>query len=1366
MHVRWLRLLCCAAALLGPSAAGQAGAYVPPELEGWRGWVLHGQEHRRCPFLYDSDATQAESFFCAWPGKLEIEVATQSGTFVQRWTVFGTEQWLPLPGDDRIWPRDVTANGQPISLTSRRGVPTIRLAPGTHRVAGSFAWRKRPARLAVPPGVGLVGLSVDGEQVAMPERNDAGLWLGEGRRDQTQADALQVQAYRRLQDGVPTRLTSIFLLEVSGSVREAVLSPALPDGFTPLALTSELPAQLDPNGDLRLQVRPGQWQLTLTARADTALDAVTLPTPTSNLPQTEIWSFAANPRLRATLAEAPRPVDPALVDSRWPELPTFRITPGDALRVVERSRGRADATNEIHLHRQLWLDFDRRGFTFADQLHGVMRTGWRLDMAPPYALNAAVDTGENLLVTRNAAAASADEDVPQDAASAGVEIRRTHFDVEALGRIEHRGGVSATGWLANLTSMAATLHLPPGTKLLAAFGVDDAPSSWAGRWRLLDFFLVFVITVAVARLFGRVAAAVALVALVLSFHEPGAPAWTWLNLLAAAAVARVAPPGRLQRVARSYRLGSFVLLLILLVPFAIAQIRISLYPQLEPEAHRRGEAIGLFQLLAGGDFPPQAVPRMAKEDSVAAVGSSVREDFARPGELAKAALAPPDEPETFSRYDDNALVQTGPGRPNWTWTTYSLAWSGPVNAERTMRLLILPGLLTSALRLVAIAALGCFAALFAFDILGRSWRWPFVGRAAPAAILAMLAAGLLGSQDAHADTPTPAILNDLQERLLAPPICVPRCAEIVAADIIVAENELAAELHIHALATVAVPVPGSDDGWKPTLIASESSVLATRRDDDSGLRIQLNAGRHVVTLRGPLPNADAVEIAFPAAPRTIAARSEHWFIEGVEDGTLPSGALRLTRQRSDTAAQTPRSWEASRFPAFATVERQLVLGLDWRLRTVVRRVAPSTGAISLSIPLLADEIVVTDERTVADGNLLFVLAPTQNEFAWASSLPRREALTLQAPRGQPWHEVWRFTIGSAWRATFNGVPESEQGDQDVRVAAFHPRPGETLNVTLTRPEAVPGNTLAFDEVHLQTAVGAHQRNTQLTLTYRSSSGGSHRIGLPDAARLGVVVIDGNLEPLELLDSTLNLPILPGDHVVEVAWDEAVAPGLLMTTPAVQLDAPASNITTTVDMPARWLLFATGPSMGPAILYWSELVALIVASLILGRTAPTPLRTHHWLLLGLGFSTFSWFAFGTVAAWLLAHGARQRLRPGWSPIVYNLSQLGFGVLTLAAFAAILTGIPNGLLGNPDMSVRGFQSSGQSLSWFADQTRHSTPSATVWSLPMWSYQVLILAWALWLTFALIRWLPWVWQCFAESGLWKKREKATAASAPASA
>ena len=43
----------------------------------------------------------------------------------------------------------------------------------------------------------------------------------------------------------------------------------------------------------------------------------------------------------------------------------------------------------------------------------------------------------------------------------------------------------------------------------------------------------------------------------------------------------------------------------------------------------------------------------------------------------------------------------------------------------------------------------------------------------------------------------------------------------------------------------------------------------------------------------------------------------------------------------------------------------------------------------------------------------------------------------------------------------------------------------------------------------------------------------------------------------------------------------------------------------------------------------------------------------------------------------------------------------------------------------------------------------PSFTV---PLWIYKALILAWALWLSFALLRWLPWVWQCFSSDGFWR--------------
>jgi hypothetical protein len=75
-----------------------------------------------------------------------------------------------------------------------------------------------------------------------------------------------------------------------------------------------------------------------------------------------------------------------------------------------------------------------------------------------------------------------------------------------------------------------------------------------------------------------------LLALVLSLHEGGSAAWTWLNLLAAVALVRVAPAGRFMTVAKAYRTISALLLVAILVPFTVGQIRDAIYPQLERQA--------------------------------------------------------------------------------------------------------------------------------------------------------------------------------------------------------------------------------------------------------------------------------------------------------------------------------------------------------------------------------------------------------------------------------------------------------------------------------------------------------------------------------------------------------------------------------------------------------------------------------------------------------------------------------------------------------------------------------------------------------------------------------------------------------------
>ena len=627
----------------------------------------------------------------------------------------------------------------------------------------------------------------------------------------------------------------------------------------------------------------------------------------------------------------------------------------------------------------------------------------------------------------------------------------------------------------------------------------------------------------------------------------------------------------------------------------------------------------------------------------------------------------------------------------------------------------------------------------------------------------MLASGLCiaflsTSPTADAQMPDAELLRQLEQRLLEPPDCVPRCAEIASANVQVEGDTISMSLSVHALESVAIPMPGSPQGWRPNAAlvdgAADARVL---RANNGTYWLFVTPGRHTVTLRGPVPATDSLEIPFETPPRVISVNAEGWFIAGIKDRRLLSGSLQFTRLQTEEGGDTVR-WETSRFPTFARVERLVELDLDWRVRTTVYRVAPAQGALTLEVPLIDGETIVSGDFTVTDGTVLVSMDPQQRAVSWTSNLPLKSPLTLRAPSDAPWSEAWRVAVGNIWNAEFDGLPESNTGADvsEVRIAEFDPRAGEQLVISAGRPEASAGSTLAFDAVTLAVDYGNNSSDVRMGLRYRATRGAQHVVRLPGDAELTGVSIDGREQTLRAEDGELTLPILPGEHSIEVAWRANGGMGLRTITPEVDLGAPASNIELSLSRTDnRWLLATTGPQLGPAVLYWPELAALILFALILGRIGIAPLTTRHWLLLGLGFSTFSWSVLALVAAWLLACGLREKIKPDdlnwWR---FNFLQVAIGGLTVFALLAIVTTLPQGLLGMPDMHIAGHQSYGTELGWFADRSDSVLPLASAITVPMWIYKVLILAWALWLSFALLRWLPWVWQRFSSEGFWRSK------------
>ena len=1342
----WMRTL--ALALLCHTLA-QAETPIPKELEGWQPWVEYGQEFRRCPFLAGTDGSEEGNRICAWPGRLNLELNQGGGRFTQTWISY-TDGWLSLPGNLEYWPSAVTVNGAAAAVVAVDGVPEIRVQAGTFLLAGSFTWSKQPESLPVPAHTGLIELNLDGHKLDQVSRPNDSVWLGK-RHEAEVPEQLDLQIYRLLSDGIPTTLETRLNLQVAGGVREQVLAHVLPQGFQAMSLESELPARIDSDGQLRVQVRAGSWTITVAARAPDDLGSLKIPSLSGSAPKQEVWSYASNDRLRVAALEGAEAIDPgqANVPQEWRRYPSYRVQANEVVHLVERSRGVSPQEgNHLDMQRELYLDFAHQGYTAIDQISGQMRSAWRLDMRAPYRLMRVASGPDDLLVTET------------DGAT-GVELRSPRLSLKTVARITDSGGpIPASGWTERMDHVSGVLNLPPGHRLLAAFGADSAPGAWVERWGLLDLFLLLISSVLALRLFGWQSGLLTFFAVALLHQERPLLVWLILSVNLATALARAIPSGWPQTAAIGSRNLLLGVLLLVSVPFAIEQVRFALYPQLAD----RGEWVApaeIAQVVSGAASPTlSGLKRAAAPNLPPPPGTELVEVTAsRAQQSANVA-----NPYTLSavveprqRYAPGTSIQAGPGVPQWRYATYDFAWSGPVDATQTVRFVVLTPLVVGIWRVLGVALL---ALLFLRMVRGgpgirAEWRRVLANRGVATLILTF-GCMTIGSPSRADSTPDSALLNDLKSRLSQPARCVPHCAEIMAARLVLTPDGLETNLDVAALSSIAVALPTAGDRFDPAAISLDGvPVPGVFRDDDQKIWIAMKPGTHSVKMTTRLPTSDSIQLLFPQVPRGIVVSGDGWDVSGVNAGRLLGNTIELLRRRAaGRDAETPHG--AVQFPAYVRIRREFSLDLDWSLQTTIERLAPDKGGFTLAIPLLAGESILSGGiETNRDKQVLAGFDSGAMQFDWHSSLPQSETLTLTAAKDKPWSELWSFKVGPMWRVLFSGVPailpENLRSDWTFE---YFPRAGETLTLKISRPTAAPGGSLAIDKVDLEVEQGKRSASATLRLNYRSTQGGRHTIRLPDTARVTQVMADRRAVPVRPENGLLALALSPGQHEVEIQWQSSASAKWVARTPPVDLQLASSNVNVQLRMPTdRWVLYAAGSGVGPAVLYWGELIVFIVVAIAVGRSRRSPLRTHEWLLLGLGLSTFSWSALLLFAAWMFAIHWRQGFDGApLSRRQYNVLQSTLILLSLSAVIALVAAIPSGLLGNPDMRIAGVGQAPHELKWFSDQASAVLPSPWVLSLSMWWYKAAMLLWALWLAFALVRWLPIAWRALGAGGFWR--------------
>lgn len=1320
---------------------------VPEPLKPWVSWVLFGQEEKSCPFLYNN----ADEHFCAWPTRLGLNLEDKTGSFSADWRV-DAETWVELPGGAGLWPQQVQLDGQAVAVAAKDERPAVWLKPGQHRLTGKFLWDRLPESLPIPKPSGLVSLAVKGKNYPPSFDDQGALWLqGHLSGKPAESNALTLRVFRRIIDGVPLQVLTHLDLEVSGTQREITLSGGLLPDAIPLTLNSPLPTRLEKDGRLRVQIRPGVWAIELTSRWPGEVKQLDLPAnPVEPWPSDEVWSFQANPQIRVVELQGARAADPrqTQMPETWRDFPAYFLEAGENLQFNTLRRGDPDAApDQLSLNREFWLDFDGGGYTVRDEITGQISRDWRLDALPVLKPGKVEIAGAPQLLTQREGAV-------------GVELRQGHVNLNAVSRGE--GSIShwpATGWKRDFQSLQTTFHLPPGWRVLAATGVDQAPDTWVEKFTLWDLFLLLIIALGIGKLRGWQAGALAFVALILLWHEPGAPRNLWLHLLAAVALLQWLPEGRAQRWLKGYRNLTLLAFAFVALPFIVEQVRSALYPQLELGWRFQPAQLQLAQ-QANDEVvaSPEARPASPAPEAAGSVERSYAYKRKMLPELPSSA-APASNLNSLEsdilQNDPDALTQTGPGQPNWQWRSLTLRWNGPVLADQEVGLVLLNPKLN---RILNFARVGMLAVLLWLVLAGLKGFDRFKGLGIFGKSLVLILLVVQGIPQAKAEMPSPAILEELRGRLLAAPECLPECAQVSNLRVKFSADSLAMQMEVHALAPVAIPLPAQQGHWLPTKASVDGAeASALFRDADGQLWLGLTPGKHELVLLGDLPSQERLQLALPLKPQRVEVEGNAWQVEGIKENGEPEGQLQFTRSISQGQQETLSGVTAIDLPPFLELRRTLQLGLTWRVETSIVRAFGADSPVILNIPLLEGESVTTPGFQVKNGQVSVSLQQGQQQISFQSNLAISPTIKLKAGNDPHWTEVWLAEISPIWHLQSSGLaPVSHQDSQGNWRPLWRPWPQESLELALTRPTGAAGTTLTLENSQLDLAPGLRATEVTLQLQLQSSQGGQHTLQLPEGAALIGVAEAGKPLLIRQQGRAVTLPLHPGAQNLSLNWRQSGGILPWYQAPVVDVGLPGVNFHGQINLNgSRWVLLVGGPTLGPAVLFWGVLLVIALVAYALGKTRFTPLKAWQWFLLLLGLAQVELMVSALVIAWLFALGLRGSNARSWNDAYFNAAQLGLALLTIFALGGLFYAVQQGLLGIPDMQIEGNGSSAGSLLWYEDRTLNQLPRPWLLSAPLWVYRLVMLLWASWLAYSLLAWLRWGVGCYSEGGWWRPRK-----------
>lgn len=1363
--------------------------YVPSALSDWSKWVLHEKDKDFCPPAYNS----SEEKECLWPGRLEVSVNEKGASFRQTWTLCA-EGFVPLPGDGEIWPQNVMANESPTAVTMHEDGPSAKLKAGEYRISGNLKWSSIPQRLKIPDSTGLVTLTVNGKHNNAVVDDSGYLWLydqASGGLEEKAENRMDIKIFRLFEDKTPLEVTTMIQASISGEVRRETLSPeTLLGDSIPASISSPLPLKIDEKGEIKFEARPGLWNIEIKSVIEKSSESeIKCPAPFGP----EVWTFKPRPELRSVKIEGGTPVDPVqtTMPEAWRGFASYMVKKDDGIAIKEIRRGSGSPTEgDLTLFRDIWLDFDGKGAIVRDQINGKLDKRFFLGLeSADYRLGRVTSSGRDQLITK------LDD-------RTGIEMEKGGLNLAAVSRMESlkSGNSVPVGWNTKFQKAEGSIHIPPGWRLLAVSGAT-APDrgTWIDKWSLLDFFIVMIISVAVAKIWGLYWGLTFLAGLVLISNEAYAPKAIWVFITITAALSSVIEKkdintGKAATAVRLIHTAACILVACTGIMFCYNQIRLAVYPQLEkpwigsPYQSQQPQPFKMEmtkpQMLAKtapAPLPAQAPPpqpEMADESLSEARPEAMPEEMTRSdkAESMMAGSVPENSIKRKAKFDysmepqEKAITQTGPGLPEWTWTSVPVKL-GLADGKHKFSLWLSSPLVNS----IAGFARVILFIILASRLININMR-KIIRPGARLPQIAVLAALAILSQASHSnasDIPGPEILKELEARLLKPADCFPECASVPYLKISVNPDSKSAEItmDVNAAIKTAVPLPSGLDTWKISKFAvyeaagkakeqtGRASILH-KADNDWVL---VNEGVSKISITAIFKSQTTVRFSFPVKPMFVEVSAAGWNVSGVDENQQVQTELALSKESPEAKKNEDNLEEsASSLKGYLRVTRSINMGLEWKVVTKVERLFENGGpsTVSAEIPLINGEIVHNSKIKVKNRLARVEIGPGENSAEWNSSIPVSEELQMKIPENAIWGESWHVNASSLWHISSEGVPEV---NLDGQAGTFwYPRQGETIVIRAKKLEAAEGESTTIDSVRIDYHKGEAFSRIILGSRIRTSQGGILPVKPPSGCDLKTVRINGSVVPIAESSGKLNIPLQPGSQNIEIEWTEKepdisliskIFAPKMVKAPEINLGRDCSNITVNMHLPEKmWLVFTSGPRLGPAVLFWGYLILVMAGAIMLGRFAPIPVSSKDWVLLGLGLAPLGPEIIIFTVLWFGAITLRDKKQPE-RKIFFRLMQSVLFISTIVMIGIIYEAIRHGLLGIPDMQISGNGSGPTLLKWTVDRSGEILPTPRALMFSIYVFRLLMFAWAAWLAFRITEWAKWTYSALRQGGVWSK-------------